>query len=208
MKSFYVLRHGQTTANTEHRLQGQTDTHLNQTGIRQAEAAGTFLKERGIHPDLVITSPLVRVLETAETATGMDRSTFRIDPRIIEMGFGVYEMKIVPDLSEDFRDKFHNKTDEYVPPEGGESYNDIMARIGSFIENMRKETEKGTVLVVSHGAAIHAMAVYLSRIPITDFWKIHIGNCAIFKVILGERYEDDKDGYESCFEGYTTKDVR
>ncbi|MBQ9563076.1 MAG: histidine phosphatase family protein [Lachnospiraceae bacterium] len=203
MKNFYVLRHGQTTANTEHRLQGHTDTHLNETGREQARHAGRVLARLGIRPDRVIVSPLVRVWETAEEATGMPRDRFVIDPRIIEMGFGVLEMITDDEMTETFYREFHVETDHYHAPEGGESFYDVIGRIGDFLETMRSLPETGeTVLVVSHGAAIHAMISYLNQDPITDFWKIHVGNCAILKVTLGAERALGEDRFEFIEEGF------
>ena len=205
MKEFYILRHGLTTANVEHRLQGQTDTHLIEEGRKQAETARKFLMERQIHPDLVVVSPLIRTTETAEIATGLPRESFLVDPRIIEMGFGEFEMKQDKELSQEFLEEFHSRTDTYVPPKGGETFYGVLARIGSFTEMMRQRKDDGsTVLVVSHGAAIHAFLHYLNRDPITDFWKIHVGNCAVIKVTLGDRYEDCADHWEFLFDGYRT----
>ncbi|MBR1759489.1 MAG: histidine phosphatase family protein [Lachnospiraceae bacterium] len=203
MKKFYVLRHGQTVANTEHRLQGQTDTHLNEVGISQAKLAGTFLAETKIVPDVIIVSPLTRVKETAEYATGKERSSFEVDPRIIEMGFGVLEMLRTDHMTPEFYEEFHHRTDIYHAPEGGETFYELIARVGSFIETMRAREDHGeTILVVSHGAAIHALINYIDQEAITKFWDIHVGNCAILEVHLGDRREDGEDSWTFLHEGF------
>lgn len=63
------VRHGETDANAAAIWQGQGDAALSATGRDQARA----LRERleGIEYDLVLSSDLVRTLETAELA-GLD----------------------------------------------------------------------------------------------------------------------------------------
>ena len=52
----YIIRHGETDWNTAGRLQGQTDTRLNENGIRLAGITAEGMKD--IPFDLCITSPL------------------------------------------------------------------------------------------------------------------------------------------------------
>lgn len=60
----YIIRHGETQWNVEGRLQGQTDTELNENGIRLAKITAEGMKE--IPFDLGISSPLTRAKKTAE----------------------------------------------------------------------------------------------------------------------------------------------
>lgn len=51
----YIIRHGETQWNVEGRLQGQSDTQLNENGIRLAKVTAEGMKD--IPFDLGITSP-------------------------------------------------------------------------------------------------------------------------------------------------------
>ena len=59
----FLARHGQTTWNLEHRLQGQRDSPLTAEGIRQACEMAARLRGNGIRT--VCSSPLGRALRTA-----------------------------------------------------------------------------------------------------------------------------------------------
>ncbi|MEV7609156.1 histidine phosphatase family protein [Microbacterium sp. NPDC089320] len=59
----FLVRHGQTVWNREHRLQGQLDSPLTDEGIRQAKNLAERLTGRGI--TTVCSSPLGRALRTA-----------------------------------------------------------------------------------------------------------------------------------------------
>ena len=47
MKEFYLMRHGQTRFNVQHRLQGVCDAPLTEVGIEQAKKAGQYLAKQG-----------------------------------------------------------------------------------------------------------------------------------------------------------------
>ena len=60
----YIMRHGRTVWNMEHKLQGKTDVPLSEAGrpvVEQAAAA-----YRDTHIDVCYCSPLIRAVETAE----------------------------------------------------------------------------------------------------------------------------------------------
>lgn len=59
----FLVRHGQTRWNLEHRLQGQLDSPLTTEGIRQAQSIGERMIGRGI--TTVCSSPLGRARQTA-----------------------------------------------------------------------------------------------------------------------------------------------
>ena len=43
MPRLYILRHGQTEFNLQHRVQGHCDSPLTELGVAQAHAAGAWL---------------------------------------------------------------------------------------------------------------------------------------------------------------------
>ena len=86
----YVIRHGQTSWNVEKRLQGRSDTDLNEVGRAAAIRTGKAFCE--VPFDLVFTSPLKRAKETAALFSGRaERVPVIEDVRIQEISFGVYE---------------------------------------------------------------------------------------------------------------------
>ncbi len=86
-----LTRHGQTGWNVEGKIQGQTDTELNETGIKQAEVIREKLFNQKI--DIIISSPLKRARKTAEIiARGRDIPII-IDERLSERDFGEFEGK-------------------------------------------------------------------------------------------------------------------
>lgn len=214
--NLYIIRHGQTNMNVLHRMQGRTDTRLNDKGRLQAREAADFLRKKGIVPDRIIVSPLDRARETAEIVSGRPRDFQELDDRIIEMCFGEAEGKPNEELARGFYESFFRTVVDYEPPVGAESYEELFARISDFVEDLRNQyvlcanrrtvvsdREAPAVFVVSHGAALHALLAYVGHVERRDFWKIDVNNCAVFQVFLSDqkRQPDGRPGsdYEDHF---------
>ena len=81
----YVVRHGKTVWNLEHRVQGITDIELCEEGRMTARAISEEV--RNLNVDVVISSPLSRARETAKILVG-DTLPINIDDRIKERDWG------------------------------------------------------------------------------------------------------------------------
>lgn len=66
MSRLYLVRHGQTQFNLQHRVQGRCDSPLTERGLEQAHRAALWLSEHGVAPGAVYSSPLGRAFRTAE----------------------------------------------------------------------------------------------------------------------------------------------
>lgn len=109
----------------------------------------------------------------------------REEPRIQEISFGVMEGERVRDengtLTDDNYICFFNDPEQYTPPDGGESFQELIARTGDFLNEMKdKKDTLQTVLVSTHGAASRALLANISRCPLRDFWSGGVPkNCAV-----------------------------
>lgn len=70
VKTFYLMRHGQTRFNVQGRIQGACDSPLTDEGIEQAKAARRYFEQEGISFTRVYWSTQERACDTAELATG------------------------------------------------------------------------------------------------------------------------------------------
>ncbi len=68
VRRLVLLRHGESEWNLKNLFTGWYDCDLTATGEAQAIAAGRLMAERGVLPDVVHTSVLVRAIRTAELA--------------------------------------------------------------------------------------------------------------------------------------------
>ena len=62
----YVIRHADAVALGERNVIQDEDRPLSEVGEAQAKAVGSALEAMGIHPGLIVTSPLVRARQTAD----------------------------------------------------------------------------------------------------------------------------------------------
>ena len=182
----YIIRHGQTEKNKANLLQGRSEHPLNETGIRQAQEAGEWFAEQGIIFDAVFSSPLKRAIDTGKIAAGKG-SDFRpdIDERLIEMEYGPYEGLDLrmppPEIIEFFSDFVHNPA-----PDGMEQLPEVIARVGSFLEEIRERAETEEILVSTHAIAMKGALEYLTPGSNGAYWSKYIGNCAVYAVPVNE----------------------
>ena len=85
MKHLYLLRHAKSSWKDS--SLSDRDRPLAGRGRRAAKAMAEHLRERNIHPDLVICSPARRTRETLERIeTVLGRDAVQVEPRLYESG--------------------------------------------------------------------------------------------------------------------------
>ena len=173
----YLVRHGETDWNQAGLLQGQTDIDLNAQGFDQAAEAAERLKD--VHFEIAFCSPLIRARHTAETIVGDRKISLTADERLRELNFGPWEGVDIRTIKDETSQPFTNPGG-YIPPEGAESFEQLYARSGEFVEQVLLPLEGtyDTVLVVAHGGVNRSILNPVLQIPVSDFWRIHMGNCA------------------------------
>jgi probable phosphoglycerate mutase len=162
--TIYFVRHGETDWNAQGRLQGQRDLPLNRLGRRQSEEAGLVL--RWLVADLgeldYVASPLMRTRETMERlrdAIGLDPVDYRVDARLKELSFGLWEGLTWKEVRQRDPQGYRIRRAErwnFEPPEG-ESYAVLVERVAPLFAGFAKDT-----VVVSHGGVARAMLVLLA----------------------------------------------
>ena len=167
-----IVRHGETIWNAKGLLQGQTDIELNENGIAAAKKLGDELKDLKI--DRFFASPLKRAYETARLIKGTRTLDIETDSRLKEISFGKAEGVDYHDWKEPGNKyyPFFEDTANYIPPEDGETFDDIIKRTTEFIkeriEPLHKTCER--VLLVAHGALNKGMMCYLENHGPEKFW--------------------------------------
>jgi broad specificity phosphatase PhoE len=174
-----LIRHGESTWNHEHRIQGQLDPPLSDKGRHQVALLARRLSAR--RPQAIYSSDLKRAMETAapiEKATGL-----QAQPRteLREVFLGEWEGLHNEDLVERYPDAWARWTVEpswdLVP--GGEGGASFEARVQSAIESVLERHPHGEVIVVTHGGVIQVALHQVVGRPSRGLFPFRISNASI-----------------------------
>ncbi|MEE0893892.1 MAG: histidine phosphatase family protein [Treponema sp.] len=189
--NIYVTRHGETEWNTYWKLQGRSNTVLNEKGREQACLTHNGFVEAGISFDRIYSSPLKRAVETAVLMTEKSESEIIKEDRLIEFSFGKAEGKTPDERNEDPELKdfhfFFDEPEKYVALEGAEPFESVLKRTAAFWEDEIKPLEKTgiqNILVVTHGGTMQSLLLHIDGRPLKDYWKTKMANCTINKIVL------------------------
>ena len=178
-KTLYLMRHGQTLFNLQHKIQGWCDSPLTELGQEQARLAGKYFIENKIPIDHAYASTSERACDTLELVTG-GRIPYTRLKGLKEWNFGVFEGKdecLNPPLPYgDFFKQF-----------GGETQEELQLRMVRTLMDVMKKEDHHVVLAVSHGGACANFVRYWEQYNKVQYQK-GIKNCTIFRFT----YEDEK----------------
>lgn len=158
MKHIFIIRHGETDNNKTQVLQGRAiNASINDRGKIQAQAIADGLANYPI--EKIVTSSLIRTLETARPLVNQTKAMVESYPELDEMSFGEWEGCFFADV----KGKIHEVQQEWL--EGnigkeipkGESPQQVFDRAGTkLIEVLEKSTEEYIAFFV-HGRLIRIL---------------------------------------------------
>jgi probable phosphoglycerate mutase len=149
-----LLRHGRTDWNRAMRVQGQLDSHLDDVGRAQAEAAAEAMAKLG--PTLLWSSDLSRAHHTAlavAAATGLE---LVLDDRLREFGLGQREGLTHEEYAAADPVEFEQfRLGRYDSAPGAEASTAVGARMRAALLDLLAALGPGeTGIAVSHGGSI------------------------------------------------------
>ncbi|AQR74312.1 histidine phosphatase family protein [Sphingomonas sp. LM7] len=152
----FIARHGETVFNTARRMQGDhPHTPLTRAGFAQADAMGAALRQiLGPKPKLTLwSSSAGRALQTLAIIAEhleLDWHQARTDDRLVEIGMGAWSGRYYAELHDEIGSFLDLEHGLYTrPPEGGEWYDAIAARVSGWLGDT--DDDPGDRLVIMHG---------------------------------------------------------
>jgi broad specificity phosphatase PhoE len=147
-----VIRHGETEWSRAGRHTGRTDVPLSDLGREEARDAACTLE--GWNIARAYTSPLARARETAELVS--PACGVAVDSQLVEWDYGIYEGRSTPDIREE--SPAWSVWTHAI--KGGETIEQVGARVDEFLARVAGEVETGNAAVFAHG---HVLAILIAR---------------------------------------------
>lgn len=141
----WLVRHGQTTASAARRIAGGSNPPLTEVGRSEAAALRPTLDGHAF--DDVWSSDLDRAATTARLAWGEPR----LDPRLREVDFGVWEGRGYDDVDPTVAEVFLQFRDFEIPD--GDTHEGFRRRVHSFVDDLAT----GRHLLFVHGGVIRVL---------------------------------------------------
>ncbi|MDO5039825.1 histidine phosphatase family protein [Clostridium sp.] len=161
MVTVYLTRHGQTEWNIEKRLQGHGNSPLTESGLRGAEELSKRLEN--INIERIYTSPIERAYKTAIILKGNKKIDVVKHEGLKEMNFGDFEGKITEDVMKENPDWNINlimQGNLEMRAPNGETLAEVRERVSKAMDEIIKDNEGKTILIVGHGITLKAIMNY------------------------------------------------
>lgn len=175
--NIYLIRHGETDYNLQHKIQGITDTVLNETGIKQAKFAKVEFDKIDI--DLIICSTLTRAKQTSDILNEDKQIKTIYSDLLVERNFGILEGEYKTE--EEFKKLMK---DDSISVKDMETLPMLYNRAKIIIDKVIKEYNTKIVCFVTHGGFALALEKYIFEITNINNNPSHLDNCEIRKYTI------------------------
>ena len=193
-----LVRHGVTDWNRAKRAQGTADVDLNDEGRRQAAVVARELASFDLAA--IYASDLKRALSTARPIAEAHGLEVVPEPRFREVDQGAWTGLTPEEISERWPELWRARRFSSARP-GGESPAQVRARMVAGIDGVLQAHPEGSVVVVSHGAAIRWLSAHALGLREADAARVRgLDNAGIVsitgyrdggRVVLGDLHRLD-----------------
>jgi len=198
---YFIMRHGEAKNNTENHFNASSfhNAALSELGKNQTQKVAENFKQK---IDIVIASPFPRVKETAKIfckQIGFSEDKIIYDPRVQEWEVGSeFEGKSTQEVDEYYLyDYIHLPFREF---RNGESFAQLVKRVGNFIYEIESKYSNQNILVVGHDGATRALEFVVNgntfselgkNVPMPEFENAKIKEFNFIPLPHNENYELD-----------------
>jgi probable phosphoglycerate mutase len=165
-----LVRHGETTWNAEGRVQGHSNSPLNERGRQQAQRVAQHLAKLKVQ--VIYSSDSTRARETAELIAATHRLPVMASEELRERNYGVLEGKTLAEAARTQGTWFLTwQENRHNAPPAGESQQQMCERIMEAIRKVATAHAGQTVVVSTHGGPIKSAVYDILRIPLS-LWRL------------------------------------
>ncbi|MFK8846369.1 bifunctional RNase H/acid phosphatase [Streptomyces sp. Ac-502] len=179
-----LLRHGETALTPQKRFSGSggSDPELSEAGHRQAEAVAAALAARGT-VQAVVSSPLKRCRQTAETVAARLGLDVRVDEGLRETDFGAWEGLTFAEVQERHpEDLTAWLGSAKAAPTGGESFASVARRVALSRDKLLARYAGRTVLLVTHVTPVKTLVRLALGAPPEALFRMELSAASLSAV--------------------------
>ncbi len=186
-----ILRHGQSSYNSQGRIQGRSDLSV-LTDRGQADAKLTSTAFQGLAFDAAYCSPLQRAHQTATTVlTGLgQQDCLQTDDRLLEIDLPLWETMLNQDVREKYAEQYQawkerpHELKMLLPQTDGSQQEffpvlSLYAQATTFWQDIISQHPGKTILIVAHNGINRALVSTALGIPARLYHSIQQSNCGV-----------------------------
>lgn len=173
----YIMRHGQTVWNAKDITQGRSQNRLSKLGKAQVEEVAKKFKQGDV--DIIITSPLMRTMQTTNIVNKVLKTKILRDERIIEIDKGALSGRAKETFTEE--EKRLKKENPHLLKM--ESLQDVAVRVKEFSKYLKENYKNKKVLVITHNvvATILEKILLNKEAEIFEYYNVDKGKKGKYK---------------------------
>jgi ribonuclease H / adenosylcobalamin/alpha-ribazole phosphatase len=176
-----LLRHGQTPMSVQKRYAGRSDVPLTDVGVQQAAASAKRLASAGL--GVIVTSPLLRTVQTAQEVAAVTGAAVVADDGFRETDFGAWEGLTFAEVRERWPAELAAwLAGPDVAPPGGESFTGVNARVTAALHRVLAARAGQRVLIVSHVTPIKTLVAAALLAPPAALYRMHLDVAALCEI--------------------------
>jgi probable phosphoglycerate mutase len=183
MTTLILIRHAHTDWADKKLAGWLPDVHLNEHGLKQADALLERL--RGVDIAAIYSSPLERAVETAQPLAKARGLKIARIPNLGEVKYGDWQGHSLKVLAQKKEWRIVQIAPSGFHFPNGESIREMQNRAVAAVEKIAADHPKDAVALFSHGDVIKAIVAYFSGIALDNFQRIAISPASISVVDLG-----------------------
>lgn len=188
----WFIRHALVAAESLAYLYGTDDVPICETSMLADGGRYAALAARLPRPAAVVVTPLSRTRLTFEALVraGYPEQSPLVESAFVEQDFGEWQGRAIAEFASRVitdRHPFWPIHAAETPP-GGESFNDVILRVGEGMERLSSSHLGNDVIVIAHGGAIRAACAYALGLNPHQALSLSIENISLTRL---ERWDSD-----------------
>jgi alpha-ribazole phosphatase len=183
---FWLIRHALVDPEARKFLYGTQDVDICEDTMAAQTDAYAALGRRLPRDAVWLVTPLSRTRRTAEAifGAGYPEAPLSVEPGLIEQSFGTLQGTLGARLAEKLTLPAHDfwPTSHAERPEEGESFDDVILRVGAVIERLGHTHEGRDIVAVCHGGVVRAAVAHVLGLGGERALRLTVGNISLTRI--------------------------